>query len=91
MLPRKIETEPVFLPENLPETQPVIVLDTPHVTPQEYARRTGLTQASVVRMIQAGRLPVLRATNPKDKGSQRGKRLLINLVALSREAMQQEW
>lgn len=59
-----------------------IMLDVPYVTQREYARRTGLTYSSVKSRVDRGELPVFR---PKQSSS-----ALINMMALAREALEQE-
>lgn len=60
-----------------------IVIDTPYVTPLEFARRAGLSERSVRHKIESGMILIKEKTEGK-KGS-----VFINMVHLTREAAEQ--
>lgn len=60
-----------------------IVIDTPYVTPNEFARRAGLTERSVRHKIEQGML-VIKEKAPGEKGT-----VFINMVHLTMEAAEQ--
>ncbi|MEW5713884.1 hypothetical protein AB1462_16180 [Pseudomonas sp. SB113] len=60
-----------------------IVIDTPYVTPLEFARRAGLSERSVRHKIESGMILIKEKTEGK-KGS-----VFINMVHLAREAAEQ--
>lgn len=60
-----------------------VYIDTPYVTVDEYARRTGLTSDAVQTMCKRGQLPV--------KERKKGERFFINMNLLNRQAAEQEW
>lgn len=60
-----------------------IVIDTPYVTPLEFARRAGLSERSVRHKIESGMILIKEKTEGK-KGS-----VFINMVHLTREAADQ--
>ncbi|MGY8873009.1 MAG: hypothetical protein ACKVJE_21500 [Pseudomonadales bacterium] len=59
-----------------------ILVDSPFVTPREYARRTGLTYSSVRNRIERGELPVYR---PAGSSS-----VFVNMMVLARQAVEME-
>ena len=60
-----------------------IVIDTPYVTPLEFARRAGLSERSVRHKIESGMILIKEKTEGK-KGT-----VFINMVHLAREAADQ--
>ena len=60
-----------------------IQLDAPYITPNEYARRSGLTIRSVKHLISKGLLPIV----PKNDGREI---TLINLIALAEQASNEQ-
>lgn len=60
-----------------------IVIDTPYVTPNEFARRVGLSERSVRHKIEQGMI-LIREKAPGEKGT-----ILINMVHLAMEAAEQ--
>ncbi len=60
-----------------------IVIDTPYVTPLEFARRAGLSERSVRHKIESGMILIKEKTEGK-KGT-----VFINMVHLTREAADQ--
>ncbi|MBN3562510.1 MerR family transcriptional regulator [Aliamphritea spongicola] len=58
----------------------VILVDAPAVTVQEYARRTGLSLSVVRSQVADRRIPVIR----------QGKQVLVNLMALGKQAIEAE-
>lgn len=56
-----------------------VQIDTPCLSAQEYARRTGTTLNQVRRMIYDGRLPVMPKRSPKETP-------FINMIALAKAA-----
>ncbi|MCY1185724.1 hypothetical protein D9M73_265290 [compost metagenome] len=60
-----------------------IVIDTPYVTPSEFARRAGLTERSVRHKIEQGMI-LVREKKPGEKGT-----VFINMVYLTMEAAEQ--
>lgn len=60
-----------------------LVIDTPYMTPAEFARRAGLTERSVRHKIEQG-IILCREKNPGEKGT-----LFVNMVYLAMEASEQ--
>ncbi|EQM70971.1 hypothetical protein [Pseudomonas tohonis] len=60
-----------------------ITIDTPYVTVQEFARRSGLSDRSIRREIEQGRYLI----RPKCEGSKSS--VLINMVHMAFEAAEQ--
>ena len=59
-----------------------ILVDSPYVTIREYARRTGLSSASVKGRVDRGELPVYR---PQGSSS-----VFINMMVLAKQSLEQE-
>lgn len=59
-----------------------ILVDSPFVTPREYARRSGLTYSSVRNRIERGELPVYRPVGSSS--------VFVNMMALARLAIEVE-
>tara|TARA_R110001599_G_scaffold287356_1_gene489892 strand:+ start:1625 stop:1825 length:201 start_codon:yes stop_codon:yes gene_type:complete len=62
----------------------VFHVDTPYLTPAEYARRSGLTKAAVDIQLDKGLLPVYLQ---KVEGKERGKRY-VNNALLMKQALE---
>ncbi|MDP9518523.1 MULTISPECIES: hypothetical protein [Pseudomonas] len=60
-----------------------ITIDTPYVTPNEFARRAGLTERSVRHKIDQGMI-LVRDKQPGEKGT-----VFINMIYLALEAAEQ--
>lgn len=60
-----------------------ITIDTPYVTPNEFARRAGLSERSVRHKIDQGMI-LVREKKPGEKGT-----VFINMIYLAIEAAEQ--
>lgn len=61
-----------------------VVIDTPYVTPDEFARRAGLSERSVRHKIDQGMILV----REKEPGQKKGT-VFINMIHLAMEAAEQ--
>ena len=78
----------VLVPEIPPKIKPsvrVIQIDVDGCTAREYARRTGISEAGVRKMIANGHLPIIRT------GEGKGCTIKVNLIALASKALEAEY
>ncbi len=82
---KKEETQKVLLPlssDALYGIQRAILIESPIVTPKEYARRTGRTLKSVQDRIYKGQIPVFRE-HPSSAP-------MVNMMAIAKSALEAE-
>jgi len=71
-------------PEIGPET-PVILMDVPECTLQEYARRTGRCYNTIKRLAQTGEIPTVKY------GKEKQGAVMVNLMKVAERNLNKEW
>jgi hypothetical protein len=61
-----------------------VYIDAPYITTEEYSKRSGIKQSSVVRLCSAGRLPTLPRVGEKEP-------YIINNALLTKQALEAQY
>ena len=72
-------------PPEITEATPVIMLDVPECTLNEYARRTGRSLNTIRRLCQTGQIPTIKY------GAEKQGSVMVNLMKVAQRNLAREW